>query len=91
MTHTITIRIAEIAGEPMLDPQGMSLMFGVSISDVHALPMVDGSSRIPQEWVKRGRRRAGEAKAHTGSNEFHDFLEYWARQDHNASLEVIYQ
>ncbi|UUO03858.1 hypothetical protein M4D79_14150 [Mycolicibacterium novocastrense] len=91
MTDTITVRIAEINAEPMLDSQCMSLLFGVPVSDVKALPFVNGHSRIPREWIKRGQRRAGEAKAHTGSDALLDSLRYWARKDHDARLEVVYE
>lgn len=91
MTNTITTRIRNADNEPMLDAEALALLFGVDLAEVHALPMVDGHSRIPREWVKRGRRRAREAQAHTGSDFILDALDYWARKDHGAALEVIYQ
>jgi hypothetical protein len=90
MTNTITVEIRDVDTEPMLDAQSMALLFGVSINDVHVLPMKDGTSPIPREWVRRGKRRANEAQAHTGSDFILDILQYWAHRDHNANLEVVY-
>ncbi|MBB2772334.1 UNVERIFIED_ORG: hypothetical protein GGE11_003259 [Mycolicibacterium obuense] len=91
MPDTITITITEISGEPMLDSAAMALMFGVRTEEIQALPVIDGASPIPREWIKRGRRRTREAAARTGSNSFDDVIRYWARVDHNAELEVIYR
>jgi hypothetical protein len=91
MTATIVIHITEIGGEPMIDATCMSLMFGVTTADVQALPMTNGTSPIPREWIKRGRRRTREAAAATGSAELLDILKFWARRDHDAYLEVVYQ
>lgn len=89
--NTITIRVTDIDGEPMLDATAMSLLFGVRTEEVSALPIGNGTTRLPTEWLKRGRRRAREAMAHTGSDAMLDNLRYWARQDHAAELEVVYQ
>ena len=62
----------------MLDGQAMALFFGVDLAAVNALPMEDGTSPIPREWVRRGKRRASEARAHTGSSELIDAMEFWA-------------
>ncbi|WP_137149466.1 hypothetical protein [Mycolicibacterium sp. CR10] len=91
MTNTITTRIKNVDAEPMLDTEAMALIFGVDPAAVLALPTVDGTSRIPREWVRRGRRRAKEAQAHTGSDFILDALHYWARKDHGATLEVVYE
>jgi hypothetical protein len=88
---TITVHFTEINGEPMLDSAAMALLFGVELEAVRALPMTNGTSPIPREWIKRGRRRASEAKAHTGSHALLDSLRYWARRDHGAEVEVVYQ
>lgn len=88
---TITITIKEVNGEPMLDAASMALMFGVHVADVEALIFLDGAARIPDAWLQQGRRRTREAAAHIGSAEFHDVLAYWARKDHGAELEVVYQ
>lgn len=85
-----TITINELDGEPMLDAAGMALMFGVTAADVQALKFFNGASRIPDEWVRRGRRRTREAAAHIGSSDFHDVLAYWAQRDHNAELRVVH-
>lgn len=88
--NTYVITITEHAGEPMLDAAAMALMFGVTLSDVKALEFFNGASRIPDEWIRQGRRRTREAAAHIGSNDFHDVLAYWAQRDHNAELKVIH-
>jgi hypothetical protein len=91
MTDAITIHVTEVNGEPMIDSECMALMFGVTAADVRALPFADGCSRIPREWIKRGRRRTREAAAATGSAELLDILKFWAHKDHGAELEVVYQ
>ncbi len=90
MTITIKTEIRNVDTDPMLDSQALGLLFGVSVADVLALPMKDGTSPIPREWIKRGRRRTREAMAHTGSDFIMDTLRYWAQKDHNADLEVVY-
>lgn len=87
----VTVTVAEIGDEPMLDDRAMMLLFGVDPAAIRALPTVDGAARIPREWVKRGRRRTREAQAATGSTDLLDVLQYWAERDHGAALEVIYR
>ena len=77
--------------EPRLDAQAMALLFGVTVSDVDSLPIRDGMMHIPREWARRGKRRASEAQAHTGSDFILDLLQYWAQHDHGANLEVVYR
>jgi len=60
---TLMIRVKEIDGEPMLDGQCMALLFGVTVADVRALPIADGTSLIPREWLRRGRRHLREHRA----------------------------
>ncbi|BDB44554.1 MULTISPECIES: hypothetical protein [Mycobacterium] len=91
MTATITIRVREIDGEPVLDAAAVELLFGVEQAAFTALPLIDGRVRLPREWVRRGKRRAREAMAHTGSDTMTDCLRYWARKDHNAELQVVYR
>jgi hypothetical protein len=91
MTTTITVRVTLIGGEPMLDSEALSILFGVRVEEVRELPIVGGVSTIPKAWVQRGRQRAREAMAHTGSDAMLDSLRYWARKDHSAELEVVYQ
>jgi hypothetical protein len=88
---TLIVRITEHGGEPMLDAIAMSLLFGVELADIHALPGLPGGSPIPREWIQRGRRRAAEARAHTGSSGLLDSRGYWARKDHGAELAVVYE
>lgn len=91
MTTTITTEIRNVDTEPMLDAQAMALLFGVSVQDVLALPLQNGASPIPNEWVRRGKRRAKEAMAHAGSDFILDILAFWAQRDHGADLKVSYR
>ena len=76
--------------EPMLDLTAVSLLFGVAVADFEALPRQENSVRIPSEWTRRGRQRAREAMAHTGSDSIIDSLRYWARKDHGEVLDVVF-
>ncbi|WP_258043753.1 hypothetical protein [Mycobacterium kansasii] len=89
MTNIIVVTIKEIGGEPMLDMQALALLFGVGVAAVEALPIINGHIRIPREWARRGKRRAREPIAHTGSDFILDGIRYWARHDHGADLEVV--
>ncbi|WP_255245978.1 hypothetical protein [Mycobacterium persicum] len=91
MTNTVIVTIKEIGGEPMLDMQAIALLFGVEVTAVEALPIINGHIRIPREWARRGKRRAREAMAHNGSDFILDGIRYWARHDYGADLEVVYQ
>jgi hypothetical protein len=86
----ITITTIEVInGEPMLDVNAMSLLFGVAPDAITAT--LRENPAIPYEWVQAGRRRAREAMSRTGSDDLLDALSYWARQDHHCELQVIYQ
>lgn len=90
MTTTVTVTIREIAGQPMLDSEGVALLFGVTQTDVNTLPVIDGHMRLPREWMRQGKRRTQEAQAHTSSTDLLETLRYWARKDHGATLAVRY-
>jgi hypothetical protein len=68
-----------IDGVQMVTATGVSLLMGVAADD---LP--DGE--IPQEWIKSGRRRSAEYRAHTGRADMLGSLAYWAEKDHDADL-----
>jgi hypothetical protein len=87
---TITVHIVNVDTEPMLDAQAMSLLYGVHPEEITALPMANGAKRIPDEWVRRSRRRYKEAMAANGSDFILDVLQHWAWKDHGADLEVVY-
>ena len=91
MTDPITIHVLIRDGEPLIDNQCLALLLGVEVEALRGLPIQNGSTSVPADWVKRGRRRAREAQAHTGSTAMLDSLRYWAMRDHGATLEVIYQ
>lgn len=80
---TIAVVIREIDGEPMMDATGIALMFGITPDEI---PVGEPFSR---ELLQQGRRRAGEAKAHTGQSDFESVLTYWARKDHEAGLRIV--
>ena len=93
MSTPIKINVRQIDGEAVIDSQAMMLLFGVA---AERLTMIAGQSEtglaeLPQEWIQRGRRRAREASAHTGSEAMLDTLHYWARKDFGADLEVGYR
>lgn len=90
-TNTYTITVTMINGEPMLDSAALALMFGVDPEAVRGLPVHGAVSTIPTAWIQQGRRRTREAAARVGSTAFDAVLGYWARRDHDAELEVIYQ
>ncbi|CAM3108744.1 hypothetical protein BST27_18560 [Mycobacterium intermedium] len=91
MTDPIVVRVRQVDGDLSLDSQALALAFGVDVAAVSALPVVDGASRIPREWARRGKRRAKEAAAHLNSEDLLDILAFWARQDHNAELQVVFE
>ena len=86
---TVTVHIRNHHGENLLDMTAMALLFGVTVAEINALPSADGALTLPAKWLRQGRRRANEAKAHTGSDELFDALRYWARKDHGADLVVV--
>lgn len=88
---TLIVRVRDIDGELMLDSQCMSLLFGVPLDAIQALPRTAGASPIPTEWIRRGRRRAKEARAHTHSDAMLESLRYWAEKDHGATLAVVHE
>ncbi|MEZ0385239.1 hypothetical protein [Mycobacterium sp. pW045] len=69
--------------------EGVSLLLGVPVADLEVNPLT-GKSNIPEDWILRGRRRAKEAMAHTGSDDMVSALEYWALKEHDARLELVY-
>lgn len=86
---TLTLTVTDISGEPMLCEKTMSLLFGVPVADIKALPVIDGSMRIPADWTRRGRRRMQEAFARLGDEDMWDAIEYWAREDLGAEVEWV--
>ena len=96
MTDPITVRILVLDGEPLIDNQCRSLLLGVEVEALRGLPVEKGSSSVPREWVKLGRRHAREAQSHTGSNAMIDSLRFdtlevaeaaiWAMRDELTGL-----
>ncbi len=76
-----------IDGEPMLTASAMSLLLGVDTDAIYQHRAKHGPMYLPETWVKQGRRRAGEAKAHTDSEALLDSLRYWAAKDY--AVEVL--
>lgn len=73
---------------PLLSPEAMSLLLGVTADKIRALPGTD-IMMLPAEWMKSGRRRAKEARAH-GHDDMVGAMTYWAEKDHGASLVIEY-
>lgn len=64
--------IEVLDGEDVLNSLGMSILTGSTIREIA------GSSEVQVEAIKRGRRLANEAMAHTGSTNFLDAFPYLA-------------
>lgn len=73
-----------INGEPMLSPDGMSLLFGVDTELVTARCRRDPV--LPAVWIDAGRRRAAEFRSVTGHNDMLGSLTYWAAKERNATI-----
>jgi hypothetical protein len=87
MTDTGRIELARmIDGEPMIGVGGMSLLFGMPTTDVEQLRIEHGTTHLPDDWVRRGKRRAKEAKRWGQSGAMLDALAYWAAKDLDAHL-----
>ena len=71
----ITWLIRRSDGEVTLSVQGASLIFGVPSEHL------DGRTDMPEEWIRRGRRRAREAAAHGDDDTVVCVLDYWARKE----------
>lgn len=75
----------DINGEPMVSTAGMSLLFGVSEelcdAEIRRQQLMGAEGFVPPgEWVRNGRRRAAEYRAHTGRNDAEGALEYWSQR-----------
>ena len=82
--RTITIRMRQLNGRPVIAAEGAALVFGIRADQIR--PGV----AFPRKWVKQGRRRSSEAKAHTGSSDLFRVMAYWAAKDHNAEIRFVY-
>ncbi|OBA66048.1 hypothetical protein A5633_03010 [Mycolicibacterium elephantis] len=91
MTNTLTVRVKCHDGDVLLPAEAMALLLGVPALLIEQHRVDNGVMSLPDEWIRQGRRRASEAKAHTGSDAMLDSLKYWARKDHNAQLEIVYE
>lgn len=89
---TLTIRVAGSLDDPQLPAEALSLLLGVPVDDLRAHALVSGTGvmTLPPQWLRAGRQRASEARAHTGSSDMVSGLQYWAEKDHGARLEIIY-
>jgi hypothetical protein len=84
---TNRIELARVVdGEPMISVGGMSLLFGVPTAEVEQLGVEHGTAHLPDDWVRRGKRRAKEAKRWGASDAMLDALAYWATKDLDARL-----
>ncbi|WP_395704749.1 hypothetical protein [Rhodococcus ruber] len=71
-----------IDGEPMLGPNGMSLLLGISEQDILAESARHNGAQfpLPVEWIKSGRLRSKEYQAATGRTDMLGALEYWSER-----------
>lgn len=87
MSETNRTELARvIGGEPMIGPAGMSLLFGVTEAEAKQLRVDHGATHLPADWIKRGRRRAKEAKRWGADESMLGALEYWAAKDLGAQI-----
>lgn len=75
-----------IDGEMMIGPAGMSLLFGVTEAEAIELRVEHGTTHLPADWIKRGKRRAKEAKRWGADDSMLGALDYWAAKDLDAQL-----
>lgn len=92
MTESVTESVAETDliqfdadNRLIITAEGAALLFGVTADEARAYfnahgPHGDGATPFPQEWIQAGHRRAREAAAATGQNDFTHILCYWARK-----------
>ena len=85
-TYTVTITGLD-GDDPKFDAAATVLLFGVTVEQIEAV----SPGPIPADWIKAMRRRANEAFAATGGEDFLDILQYWARRDHGAELVLVEQ
>jgi hypothetical protein len=64
----------------------MALLFGVTAEQAAQLRAAHGTTHLSQDWVKRGRRRAKEAKRWGADSSMLSGLAYWAAKDLGAQL-----
>lgn len=84
--NVYTVTISGLDGpDPKLDNAAVLLMCGHDLRELGT----DGTAQFPAEWLRDMKRRHREAAAHTGTTDLVEFLEYWARKDHNAELLVV--
>lgn len=75
-----------IDGEPTIGPAGMSLLFGVTEAEAKQLRVDHGTTHLPADWIKRGKRRAKEAKRWGSDDSMLGALDYWAAKDLGAQI-----
>ena len=78
--------VKDIDGEPMISTAGMALMFGVDEelcrAEIRRQEAMGAKGFLPPgEWIRNGRRRAAEYRAHTGRNDAAGALEFWAARE----------
>ncbi|MEH6794022.1 MAG: hypothetical protein V7694_07775 [Rhodococcus sp. (in: high G+C Gram-positive bacteria)] len=76
----------DIDGEPMVSTAGLALLFGVSEelckAEINRQEAMGCKGFVPPgEWIRNGRRRAAEHRAHTGRNDAESALEFWAAKE----------
>lgn len=80
----IIVRVEMVGGNLHLCRNGMSLLYGVAVSEITA------GMDIPQSWAQAAARRINEAGAHGGCEGLSAVLAYWAGIEYpDAELVVI--
>ena len=87
-TMTIRVLVSPELGE-MLPIEAMSLLLGVPAEEIRVRKLFNGTTALPPEWLKSGRRRSKEAQEH-GHTDMVGAMSYWARKDHGADLVIEY-
>lgn len=76
------IRPTDDQGEPMVSSRELALLLGVSEAELkaHAATAGTGATKLPAEWVARGRQRSRIYHQATGRDDMVSALAYWAGQ-----------
>ncbi|BBY19022.1 hypothetical protein [Mycolicibacterium litorale] len=76
------------SGERLMSATAVALLMGVPVAEVEQVWDTSvGPACLPAEWIKAGKRRSAEARAHTGGTSAAIALAYWARKDFGAEIE----
>lgn len=88
--NIIVVTIRWMDGEPLLDAEGMALLYGATADEIRSHMTSDDHdpTKLPLELRKQGRRRAREAMAHTSIDSVQSALEYWADREYDSDIQI---